>query len=130
MKLKERIKNEFKKFDKISIIVYFLLRFLVLICLVREVMHGNIENALLCVLSLILFLMPLAVERAFKVDLPKTLEIIILLFIFLAEILGEINNFYGKFANFDDILHTLNGFLAASVGFSLVYLLNENAWSS
>ena len=89
-------------------------------------MLEDYQNVLLCILSLVLFLLPAFIEKTFKVDLPSTLEIIILIFIFSAEILGEINNFYGTFKNFDSILHTLNGFLCASVGFSLIYLLNEN----
>lgn len=121
-----KYKDVIKNGDKKTLAVYVILRILVILCLVREIMLGDYQNALLCVLSLILFLLPAFVEKTFKVDLPNTLEIIILIFIFSAEILGEINNFYGIFKNFDDILHTINGFLAAAVGFSLVYLLNEN----
>ncbi|MBQ7140242.1 MAG: hypothetical protein IJO32_01910 [Bacilli bacterium] len=121
-----RIKKGIKESDKTTLTVYIILRLLVILCMIRELFHGNIENALLCILLLILFLFPAFVEKTFKIDLPGVLEVIILIFIFSAEILGEINNFYGIFSNFDDILHTLNGFLAASVGFSLVYLLNEN----
>lgn len=40
--------------------------------------------------------------------------------------MGEINNFYIVIPYWDTILHTLNGFLAAGIGFSLVDLLNEN----
>lgn len=94
--------------------------------MIREILHGNVENAMLCIISLILFLLPTIAEDKFKIKLPVFLEVTILLFIFSAEILGTINDFYGKFEIFDDILHTLNGFLCASVGFSLVYLLNEN----
>jgi len=119
-------KEALKRSDRVSLIIYFILRALVIFCMIRELFLGNIMNALLCVLSLILFLMPLFIEKTFKVDLPSTLEIIILLFIFSAEILGEINSFYLKIENFDNILHTLNGFLCAAVGFSLVHLLNEN----
>ena len=62
----------------------------------------------------------------FRIELPKVLEIIILVFIFSAEILGEINEFYLKFPYWDTVLHTMNGFLAAAIGFSLVDLLNRN----
>lgn len=120
------IRNIYKESSKVSFTVYIVLRLLVILCMVRELMNGNFENVLLCVLSLILFLLPIFIEKTFKIDLPTPLEVIILVFIFSAEILGEINNFYGMFHNFDDILHTINGFLAASVGFSLIYLLNEN----
>ena len=122
----EKIKNKIKEKNKISLIIYSILRILVIICMIREVSHGNIENALLCVISLILFILPAIAEEKFKIKLPVFLEVTILLFIFSAEILGTINDFYGKFEIFDDVLHTLNGFLCASVGFSLVYLLNEN----
>lgn len=125
-KQKEKYKKAIEKSDKKTLTVYLILRALVILCLVREIMLGDYQNALLCILSLILFLLPAFVEKTFKVDLPNTLEITILIFIFSAEILGEINNFYGIFKNFDDILHTINGFLCASVGFSLVYLLNKN----
>ena len=125
-KIINKLKNIIKKKNKTSLIVYSVLRILVIICMIRELYHGNSENAMLCVLSLILFLVPSIAEETFKIKLPVVLEVIILLFIFSAEILGTINDFYGKFEIFDDILHTLNGFLAASVGFSLVYLLNEN----
>ena len=125
-RMKEKYRSAIKKSNNKSLTVYIVLRALVILCLIRELMLGDFQNALLCVLSLILFLLPAFVEKTFKVDLPNTLEITILVFIFSAEILGEINNFYGILKNFDDILHTLNGFLCASVGFSLVYLLNKN----
>ncbi len=120
------IKEIEKKKHKSSFIIYMILRTLVLLCMVREIMNGNFQNALLCVLSLALFLLPSLAEKKFKIELPNLLEIIIMLFIFSAEILGEINNFYGIYPNFDTILHTINGFLCASIGFSLVYLLNKN----
>ena len=50
----------------------------------------------------------------------------ILLFIFAAEILGEISEFYLVFPFWDTVLHTLNGFLAAAIGLSLVDLLNRS----
>lgn len=121
----QKWKNAYQESEKGTFLIYIILRILVILCMIRELIHGNFENALLCILSLILFLLPFFVEKKFKVDLPSILEITILLFIFSAEILGEINNFYGVIPFWDTILHTLNGFLCASVGFSLIYLLNE-----
>lgn len=125
----KKIKNAYVYSDKKTLFVYVLLRALIIFCMIREFFHGNMQNVMLCVFSLVLFLMPSFIEKTFKIDLPSTLEIIIFLFIFSAEILGEINNFYGNFPGWDSILHTLNGFLCASIGFSLVYLLNENSKS-
>lgn len=123
----KKVKRIIEGNDKKSITTYLVLRILVIICFIRELANGNFQNAMLCVLSLILFLMPFFIEKKFKIKLPSILEIIILLFIFAAEILGEINNFYVSIPHWDTILHTLNGFLCASVGFSLVYILNEKS---
>ena len=107
-------------------IFYTILRLLVILCLIREIFMGNYHNVFLCILTLVLFVIPFFVEDKFKVSIPNVLEIIILLFIFSAEILGEIQNFYGIFKHWDTMLHTLNGFLAAAIGFSLIDILNRN----
>ena len=100
-----------------DVTVYFVLRFLVILVLVRQIFAANWNNVFLCVLTLILFLVPVVIDRKFNIRLPNTLETIILLFIFSAEILGEINEFYIHFTHWDTILHTLNGFLCAAIGF-------------
>lgn len=127
---KETFSQELKRIGKeskrSSIAVYFLFRTLVIICMILQFLRGDLNNAVLCLLSLILFMLPFFIEKRFKIELPNTLEIIIILFIFAAEILGEINNFYGVIPQWDTMLHTINGFLAAGVGFSLVDLLNKN----
>lgn len=82
---------------------------------------------MLCLLSLILLIIPIIIQRKLEITLPNTLEITIYLFIFSAEILGEVNNFYHLIPYWDTILHTLNGFLATAVGFSLIDLLNKNS---
>lgn len=110
---------------KSSFIVYMVLRVLVILCMVLQILNRNYENVLLCVLTLILLLMPSVIQLNLKIELPTTLEIIILLFIFAAEILGEIQEYYIRIPNWDTILHTLNGFLMAAIGFSLVDILNR-----
>lgn len=123
-RLRDRLKEQIKTHKK-AFALYVILRLLVIITLVLQLIHGNYENAFLCILTLILFLIPSFFESRFKLDLPEALEIVILLFIFAAEILGEIQNFYNVFANWDLILHTINGFLCAAVGFSLIDILNR-----
>lgn len=131
-KKKNRFKNLWKAINmelrehKSSFMVYFFLRILVIVVLIRQIFNGNYESVFLCVLTLLLMLIPSFVQVTFKVELPTTLEIIVLLFIFAAEILGEINEFYIIIPFWDIILHTLNGFLAAAIGFSLVDLLNRH----
>ena len=106
--------------------VYVILRVLVVLALVAQVFNGNFENVFLCVLTLILFSIPSFIERTVRIDIPDTLEVIILLFIFAAEILGEIQAYYVQFPYWDTMLHTLNGFLCAAIGFSLLDILNRD----
>ncbi|MBM6896847.1 hypothetical protein H9X86_05630 [Pseudoflavonifractor capillosus] len=105
--------------------VYFVLRALVILMLVGAVLNRSYANVTLCVLTLFLFMLPSAFERRLRIDLPDTLEIIILLFIFAAEILGEIQDYYITFPYWDTMLHTTNGFLCAAIGFALVDILNR-----
>ena len=106
--------------------VYFVLRALVILTMILQFFNRNYENVFLCTLTLVLFLLPTLIEDRLRIDFPDTMEIIILLFIFAAEILGEIRSYYTTFPGWDTVMHTLNGFLCAAVGFSLVDMLNRN----
>lgn len=127
MNVQKAIKMTYKENKRSSLVIYLILRFLVIICMILQILRGDLNNALLCLLSLILLFAPLFIQNKFEITLPNDLEIAIYLFIFSAEILGEIDNFFGIIPYWDIILHTINGFLATAVGFSLVDLLNKNS---
>ena len=109
-----------------SFIVFYVLRVLVLVSLVRQIMLRNYEGAFFCILTIVLLYVPSWIQVKLHIELPPALEITILCFIFAAEILGEVNAFYVNVPHWDTMLHTLNGFLAAAVGFSMVLLLNDD----
>lgn len=114
------------KQNKIAFVVYLVLALSVVGMLVWSIISHNYENSASCILVLILFLVPSFLEKRLKVKLPMTFEIIILLFIYAAQILGEMNSFYIRFPWWDTMLHTINGFLFAAVGFALCDILNQN----
>lgn len=118
-------KKKLKKAKK-TLITYFVLRVLVIVCMVAQSMNGNWENVLLCVLTLLLFTIPTIFSETLNITLPSTLETIVYIFIFAAEILGEVQSFYTHVIYWDSILHTINGFICAAIGFSLIDLLNTN----
>ena len=122
----KKMKEFYKSNKKSSITWYLTLRILVIITMVLQFIKGNFADVFLCFLTLILFTLPYWINKKLKIELPDLLEIIILLFIFSAEILGEIQNFYGKIPYWDTILHTINGFLCAAIGFSLIDILNNS----
>ena len=108
------------------LIVYAVLRLIVIAALVLSCLNGDYDSAFICVLVLVLFLVPAFIQDRFSIELPSALEIIILLFIFAAEILGELSNYYVNFEYWDTLLHTTRGFLCAAVGFSMVEILNRS----
>lgn len=126
-KFSKKMRKKYHETSKKSIAVYLILRILVVVSMIFQLVLGNFQNAMMCILALILFTIPTIVSEKFKIGIPSLLEAIIYLFIFSTTILGEINNFYGLIPFWDTILHTLNGFICAGIGFSLVDLLNQNS---
>lgn len=130
---KKKVHKSFKeplvaqiKEHKATFAVYVVLRLFVLAALWLSLIDRRFENVFVCALTLVLFLVPAFFQKNFGIELPSTLEIIIMLFIFAAEILGELGSFYVRVPLWDTMLHTVNGFLCAAIGFSLVDLLNRN----
>ena len=122
----KRLKNRIKEHPA-TFITYVVLRALVILVLVISANNHSYENVFVCTMALLLFLAPAFIEENFGIDVPDVLEIIIMLFIFASLILGEIASFYMHFPFWDVILHSVNGFLCAAIGFALVDILNRNS---
>lgn len=120
----QQVKTELME-NRRTFIVYSVLRFLVVATIVAQFFNRNYENVFLGLVTLVLMIVPSVVQVTFKVEFPSLLEIILLLFIFATEILGEVQSFYVRVPYWDTVMHTLNGFLCAAIGFSLVELLNR-----
>lgn len=93
-KFSKKMKKKYNETNKKSIVVYLSLRVLVVISMIIQILLGNIENAVICIVALFLFTIPTIISEKLKIGIPSLLEAIIYLFIFSATILGEINNFY------------------------------------
>ena len=116
--MKKNIKHE-KKIppyqNKTTLTVYLVLRALVIFVLVRAALRRDFESVFMCSLTLVLMILPSFFSRKLNVELPTTLEVIILLFIFAAEILGDITSFnnllqpgrYDVMMNFNTIFLTV-----------------------
>lgn len=115
------------KENKGVFIVYTILRLLIIVVMIRSIIIGNYEGAATCILSLLLFLLPSLLEGAMRIDISPLFEAIIYCFIFAANILGELAHFYAHIPIWDTMLHTLNGFLFAAVGFSTIDFLNRSS---
>ena len=114
------------KRDKKPFIVYTVLSVAIFAIIIRSIFEGRWENVFTGVLATILLLIPPFIEHSFHVKLPATLEILAYIFVFCAEILGEIGDFYRLIPFWDTMLHTFNGFMFAAFGFCLVDIFNKN----
>ena len=108
-------------------ILYSILRLFVVLIGIRSIMLHNYDVTATCLLVLALFFVPSLLEETLKIRIPALFEGIIYCFIFAAEILGELGHFYTQFTFWDTMLHTINGFLFAAVGFSTIELLNRTS---
>ena len=107
--------------------VYIILRLLVILTLAASILRHDYESAFTCLLVLVLFMLPFFVQQNFGIELPTALEILILLFIFASEILGELQSYFITYPHWDTLLHTTNGFLCAAFGFSFIDILNRDS---
>ena len=85
------------KEHKSTFIVYSIMRLLVLIIAILQFLNKNYEQVFFCILTLLLMIVPSFIQATFKISMPSTLEIILLFFIFAAEILGEMDHYYLKY---------------------------------
>lgn len=123
----DQLRETFCEAIKRNILIYIIMRALIIVCMFRQLFHGYYHHVLLCMLSLALISIPAVLKKTLRVSLPNIFEISICLFVYAAEILGEISNFYGNVPFWDSMLHTINGFLAAAVGFGIIDLLNTHS---
>lgn len=121
-----KLKNSYRD-NKKTFAFYIILRVMVVLTLIRSLVTHSYESAATCILVLLLFLLPALLEDLMDLTIPPLFQAIIFGFIFAAEILGEIDHYYVRIPGWDTILHTINGFLFAAVGFSLIYLLNRGS---
>ncbi len=126
------MRNFFKQFtayvkeNKRRSTFYLIIRLLIFGVMISSIVTENWFNVFMCLFSLILIMIPSIVDRQFHISLPWGLEIVIVLFVFAAQILGEVREYYLEYALWDDMLHTTNGFIMAAIGFSLIAVLNNN----
>ena len=112
--------------NKLSFSVYALMGAITASVIVLTAMRGQFESTFTACISLILFLLPTFVEESFRIKLPTALEIVAVLFVFCANILGEIGAYYTRFPFWDDMLHYTSGFIFAAFGFALVDIFNRH----
>jgi len=111
--------------------IYFLFRIFIGFLLVVSILgifinveddsvSRNIFVAMQSLLLLILSFGPSFAEKKLKLQIPKFMESIFLVFIIAALLLGEIAEFFVHISWWDDVIHTASGLLIPIVAFSII----------
>lgn len=114
-----------KKKIEINEIISWVVRVLLLVAIVESIYTKKYQNTFIGVISIIMTFYPSILKKKLRVYLPSSLQIIITLFIFAAEFLGEFYEFYYKIPWWDNMLHCISGSVLGIVGFMFVYFLNK-----
>ncbi|NLC97100.1 MAG: hypothetical protein GX675_05985 [Erysipelotrichaceae bacterium] len=79
-----------------------------------------------CLLGLSIFFLPSIIEKKFNIKIPNKLNLVYVIFLYCAIVLGEVRNFYFQFEHWDSVLHVFSGGMLGSIGLSIVSLLNDS----
>lgn len=79
-----------------------------------------------CLLGIVAMFLPGIIEKKFKFDIPNTMQIFYVIFLYCAIFLGEVRNYYYSFPHWDTLLHTFSGAMLGALGFSVVSLMNDS----
>ncbi|MBR6727389.1 MAG: hypothetical protein IKM08_04290 [Clostridia bacterium] len=126
-KLRAVLTAPFKRLaeNKIALAVYITVHILIVITIVRGFFNGDPRFISISFLAIALMLIPVAVKLLFGIRLSTVLEVLAYLFIFSAQILGEIHHFYSIFPFWDAVLHVISGFMFAAFGYCLVDIFHK-----
>ncbi|MGI6778926.1 MAG: hypothetical protein ACOX7R_13225 [Acetivibrionales bacterium] len=114
------------KVDRFKLILFIFFRLTVAAAAIISALEGDWTSTAMSALTLVVFFLPSIINRKLKLDFSSEFEIVVIIFIYAAMFLGEVQSFYNKFWWWDIMLHSSSGLILGAVGFSLVDTLNRN----
>ena len=116
-RLKERFHQKYALLATLSVfLLFFLFSAIYFLCV------GNLRNAALSLLFLVIELLIAPTEQRLRLYLP-TFQYGLLLFLMLGSLLGSCYNFYFIIPFWDILLHGLSGVIFAFIGYAICTLL-------
>lgn len=83
-----------------------------------------------CILGILAINLPSILEKRLNFEIPKSLLIFYLIFLYCAITLGEVRDFYYRIPHWDTILHAMSSLMSGSFGFMVVDILNRDKHTS
>lgn len=79
-----------------------------------------------CLLGVIVIHLPTIFSRRFQFELPASLYLMYIIFLYCAIFLGEVGSFYYRVRHWDVYLHAFSSLMSGIFGFMVVALLNRS----
>ena len=109
-----------KKIDNYMNYAYIIFSNIIRLIFVYEIIYNiffkEYNQMLIALMGFIGTFAPFIIKKIFKIQLPKTLNFIIVLFVFCTQYLGSLKNVYDSIKSFDTILHLTSGALICVIG--------------
>lgn len=105
--------------------VSFVLLAIVLSEMLVALLRQHWATALLTMGIAVIISIPLVIVPRLHVYIPPQFQLLTIAIVFAALFLGEVRDYYTRFAWWDTALHGITGFLMGMVGFLIVYMFNE-----
>ena len=116
-----------KKIDKVKIFVFIIIYLFMITAILIAFFEKNWMYLGISLLTLIVMLLPVIIERRLSIDIPGGFEIILILFVYSGVYLGELQHFYNKFWWWDKMLHSFSGLILGNIGFLIINYLTNNS---
>jgi len=110
---------------KVENIVGYILRLFILIAIIGSTYTGQWIMVLLSSGILIMSFIPDIITKKTTINIPEEFELLFIIFIFAAVILGELNGYYTKIWWWDLMLHSIAGFNLGLWGLTILFILYE-----
>ena len=108
-----------------SIIITNIIRGFIIVIVGFVLIKGEYKNLGILTITMLLTFYDKLTEKILKIKLEEKLKIAIILFIFGAQCLGTVLDFYGKFLWWDTMLHTISGVIFFFIGETVIRQLNK-----
>jgi len=106
--------------------INFFVRLTLGVAIVIAVWKANWTVLFVSLLTFMLTFIPPIFERRYKIDIPVEFEILIVVFIYAAIYLGEVQGFYDRFWWWDVALHGISAIGFGLIGFIILFVIYKS----
>ena len=110
--------NKITKSNKKVLILFLILRLLLIQSIIIELISKNYSNSILCIITLLIFTLPILFNNKSHLDYPSIFEVLFYIFIIFYELISII------LPNQEIILQLLNGLICTGLLFKIVNIFS------